>query len=152
MRSAYHPSVKPILACRNLMRNMPGQKRALQTDVSQLGDAEECPNEKQDRKLWVRVCVYNGKMENISQDSVRDVSRLSSADKEGLLLTSIFQASIRSCAWVNTWSEDNPIKARRGFILLRHAHVDLTHIMSARLPECRTNNGLVEILQSASQI
>lgn len=35
---------------------------------------------------------------NISQDSVRDVSRPSSADKEGLLLTSIFQTSFKPCA------------------------------------------------------
>lgn len=36
--------------------------------------------------------------ENISQDSVRDVSWPSSADKKSLLLTSIFQTSFKSCA------------------------------------------------------
>lgn len=39
--------------------------------------------------------------ENISQDSVRDVSWPSSADKKSLLLTSIFQTSFKSCVLGN---------------------------------------------------
>ncbi len=51
------------------------------------------------RSIPLRNCTgLMSAMENISQDSVRDVSRPSSADKEGFHLTNIFQTSFKTCA------------------------------------------------------